>query len=94
MEFSGKMCLMIILQVTKYQGFTLSLEDTFLEDRYIFRKPPGWGFKFPPPPPLPLSPAVLGLNNRKTLGLASITVTVLKDKIDGLIRTLTLILNE
>ena len=84
---------MIILQVTKYQGFTLSLEDTFLEDRYIFRKPQGWGVKLTPPP-LPLSPAVLGLNNRKTLGLASITVTVLKDKIDGLIRTLTLILNE
>ena len=83
---------MIILQVTKYQGFTLSLEDTFLEDRYIFRKPQGWRVKLTPP--LPLSPAVLGLNNRKTLGLASITVTVLKDKIDGLIRTLTLILNE
>ena len=45
---------MIILQVTKYQGFTLSLEDTFLEDRYIFRKPQGWGVKLtPPPPPLP-----------------------------------------
>ena len=31
MRFSGKMCLMIILKVTKSQGFTLSLEDTFFE---------------------------------------------------------------
>ena len=31
MKFSGKMCLMIILKVTKIQGFTLSLEDTLLE---------------------------------------------------------------
>ena len=37
MKFSGKMCLMIILKVTKNQGFTLSLEDTF------FKKPQGWG---------------------------------------------------
>ena len=31
MKFSGKMWLMIMLKVTKNQGFTLSLEDTFLE---------------------------------------------------------------
>ena len=31
MKISGKMCLMIILNVTKNQGFTLSLEDTFFE---------------------------------------------------------------
>ena len=31
MKFSGKMCLKIILKVTKNQGFTLSLEDTFFE---------------------------------------------------------------
>ena len=31
MKFSGKMCLKIILKATKNQGFTLSLEDTFLE---------------------------------------------------------------
>ena len=31
MKFSGKMWLMIILKVTKNQGFTLSLEDTFLK---------------------------------------------------------------
>ena len=31
MKFSGKMCLMIILKVTKDQGFTFSLEDTFFE---------------------------------------------------------------
>ena len=42
---------MIILQVTIHQGFTLSLEDTFLEDRYIFRNPQGWGVKLTPPPP-------------------------------------------
>ena len=33
------MCLKIILKVTKNQGFTLSLEDTF------FEKPQGWGVK-------------------------------------------------
>ena len=31
MKFSGKMWLMIILKVTKHQGFTLSLEDAFSE---------------------------------------------------------------
>ena len=31
MKFSGKMCLKVILKVTKNQGFTLSLEDTFFE---------------------------------------------------------------
>ena len=30
-KFSGKMCFKIILKVTKNQGFTLSLEDTFFE---------------------------------------------------------------
>ena len=29
MKYSGKMQLMIMLKVTKNQGFTLSLEDTF-----------------------------------------------------------------
>ena len=37
MKFSGKMCLKMILKVTKNQGFTLSLEDTF------FEKPQGRG---------------------------------------------------
>ena len=36
-KFSGKMCLMIILKFTKNQGFTLTLEDTFL------KKPQGEG---------------------------------------------------
>ena len=36
MKFAGKMCLMIILKVTKNQGFSLSLEDTF------FEKSQGW----------------------------------------------------
>ena len=31
MQFSRKMCLKIILKVTKNQGFTISLEDTFFE---------------------------------------------------------------
>ena len=31
MKFSGNMCFMIILKVTKNQGFTLSLEDKFFE---------------------------------------------------------------
>ena len=31
MKFSGKMCLKIILKVTKKQGFNLSLEDAFFE---------------------------------------------------------------
>ena len=38
---------MIILKVTKKQGFTLSLEDTFLE------KPEGVGCQIDPTPPLP-----------------------------------------
>ena len=44
MKFSGKMCLMIIIKVTKNHGFTLSLEDTFLE------KPQGAGQIDPPQP--------------------------------------------
>ena len=31
MTFSEKMCVKIILKVTKNEGFTLSLEDTFFE---------------------------------------------------------------
>ena len=31
MNFSGKMCFKIMLKVTRNQGFTLSLEDTFFE---------------------------------------------------------------
>ena len=31
MKFSEKICLMIMLKVTKNQGFTLSLEDTLFE---------------------------------------------------------------
>ena len=47
MKFSGKMCLKMILKVTKNHGFSLSLEYT------LFEKPQG--VKLPP------SPAVLGL---------------------------------
>ena len=42
MKFSGKMCLMMILEVTKNRGFTLSLEDTF------FEKSQGGGVKLTP----------------------------------------------
>ena len=42
MTISGKMCFKIILEVTKNQGFTLSLEDT------IFEKPQG-GQIYPTP---------------------------------------------
>ena len=31
MKFSGNMWLMIVLKVTRKQGFTISLEDTFFE---------------------------------------------------------------
>ena len=31
MKFSGKMYFEIMLKVTKYQGFTLSLQDIFFE---------------------------------------------------------------
>ena len=57
MKFSGKMCLMIILKVTKNQGFNLCLENT------VFKKPQagggGMGGQIDPYP----SPAVLGLNS-------------------------------
>ena len=52
MKFSGKMYLNIIFKVTKKQGFTLSLEDTFLE------KPQEAGDQIDPP-------AVLGLIDLK-----------------------------
>ena len=49
MQFLGKMLLMIILEVTKNQGFILPLEDTFFEKRQ------GGG-------EIDLPPVVLGLN--------------------------------
>ena len=61
MEFSGKVWLMIMLKVTKNQGFILSLEDKF------FEKPQMGGGdggsvsdpnRLPPPSP----PTVLGLS--------------------------------
>ena len=54
MKISGKMWLMIILNVIKNQGFTLPLEDTFF-------KRPQEGLK-PPPPTFP-PPAILGLTD-------------------------------
>ena len=50
-------CFKIILKVTKNQGFTLSLEDTF------FEKPQG-GCQIDPPSPL-APPAVLGLKEMR-----------------------------
>ena len=41
-KFSGKMCLMIILKVTKIEGFTPSLEKT------ILGKPQGGQIDLPP----------------------------------------------
>ena len=55
MKFSGKMCLKVILKVTKIQGFTFSSEVTF------FEKPQGGSNWHPPPPPF--LPAILGLRN-------------------------------
>ena len=52
MKFSGKICFKIVLKVTKYQSFNLSLEHTF------FEKPQGGSQIDLPPFP---SPAVLGL---------------------------------
>ena len=46
MKFSGKICFKIMLKVTKNQGFTLSLGDTF------FEKPQG-GQSEPSSPPHP-----------------------------------------
>ena len=43
MKFSGKMCLVIILKVTKKQGFTPSLENT------VLKKPQGGGQNYPTP---------------------------------------------
>ena len=51
MKFSRKVCLMIILKVTKNEGFTFLLEDTF------FEKPQG-GVRQNDPPP-----AVIGLKH-------------------------------
>ena len=45
MKFSGKMFFKIMLKVTKNQGFTLSLEDTF------FEKSQGEGVKLTPTQP-------------------------------------------
>ena len=44
MKFARKMCLKILLKVSKNQGFTISLEDAF------FEKPQGGRSNWPPPP--------------------------------------------
>ena len=61
MKFSRKVCLMIILKVSKNEGFIFSLEDTF------FEKPQGGVCQNDPPP------AVIGLKHcqvcfRKSFG--------------------------
>ena len=40
MKFSGKLCAMIILKVTKKQGFMLTLENTVFEKT---QRGGGWG---------------------------------------------------
>ena len=45
MKFSGKMCHIMILKVTRNHGFTHFLEDT------IFEKPQGGQIDPPPTPP-------------------------------------------
>ena len=71
MKFSGKMCLRIILKVTKNQDFTLCLEDA------IFKKLQGVEVKLPPPLP---PPAVLGLKKKEKLNLLSNKVLKYKKK--------------
>ena len=76
MKFSGKMCLKIILKVTKNQGFSLSLEDT------LFEKPQGGGVKLIPPAVLGLTiwivAQILCTKKRSfTLRISSVNVTKL-----------------
>ena len=59
-KFSGKMRFKMILKVTKKQGFTLSLEDTF------FEKPQGEGERGQTDPPAVLELRVL---NKLTQGI-------------------------
>ena len=59
MKFSGKMSFEIILQVTRNQGFTQSLEDTFLEKPQAGGGRKGGGGQFD-------SLGILGLKNRYT----------------------------
>ena len=68
MKFLGKMCLKIILKVTKNQGFTFSLKDTF------FEKPQGGG-QFDPSPP-----AISELNQLNLLYLFTQIIIVWKIK--------------
>ena len=60
MEFSGKMYLMIILKVTKNQGFNVSLEDIF------FEKLQGWGQIDPH------HPAAYGLKSKEYIKIIEI----------------------
>ena len=57
MKVSGKMYLIIILKVTKNQGFTLRLEETIFE-----KLQGGWGQTEQSPLLSPRPPAVLGLS--------------------------------
>ena len=60
MKFSGKMWFVIILKVSKRQGFTLSLEDTFWVKPHEIE---GVGVKCPPPP-LPYPPSLFRVNKQ------------------------------
>ena len=72
MKFSGKMCFEIILKVTKNEGFTLSLEDTF------FRKPHGGRVNLTPP-------GILGLTGDR-LQLYSDSSTVFSCEFCGIFK--------
>ena len=50
MKFSGKMWLIIMLNVTKFQGFTLSLQENFWKNCRGWRS--NWPAHPPPPPQL------------------------------------------
>ena len=63
MKFSGKLCLIIMLKVTKNQGVILSLEDAF------FEKPQGGrGSNWHPPTNRPI---VLGLETNQNGDIVS-----------------------
>ena len=63
---------MIILKVTKNQGFTLSQDDSFLEKLH------GDNRMIPPPPPNPTPPVLYGLTLRQTTKNTKLSKEVLK----------------
>ena len=75
MKFLGKSGLMAISKVTKKQGFTLSLEDTFLE------KPQRGSICLPAPASLGLSPVGNRVGNHcRQVMLVIIVDNIVMDK--------------